>query len=56
MPKLRIKKGTGSFVYAVTIPKDLIELLGWEKDDQIVMIPDKEDKDILVLKRFKGFK
>ncbi|MFA6098395.1 MAG: AbrB/MazE/SpoVT family DNA-binding domain-containing protein [Patescibacteria group bacterium] len=41
---------TGKYSYIITIPKDLIRYLGWQKGDSIEMDVDKAGKKLLISK------
>jgi len=43
---------TGKYSYALTLPKDLIKLLGWQSGELLEVIPDLGKKRV-VIRRFK---
>ena len=49
--KLRIERsGTGYWSYAVTLPKDMVKALGWQKGDRILVELDGERGRIILRK------
>ena len=43
---------TGKYSYALTLPKELIKLLGWQSGEILEVIPDVRKKRV-VIKRFR---
>ena len=51
--KLREKRTRNEYtVYQITIPKDLVELLGWRKGDKLVIFL-KEDEKALIIRKIE---
>ena len=49
--KLREERsGQGYVSYAITIPKEFIEELGWKRGDRILVVFDEENKRVLLQK------
>ncbi len=42
----------GKYSYALTVPKDLLKLLGWQPGEALEVVPDLGKKRIIV-KRYK---
>lgn len=39
--------------YTITLTKDVVELVGWKKGDDIVPMPDQYRKDIILVRKIK---
>jgi antitoxin component of MazEF toxin-antitoxin module len=50
--KLRVQKAKSgkATIYVVTLPKDFVEALGWEKGDQLEAVLDTEKQEIRIRK------
>lgn len=42
----------GKYSYALTLPKDLIKLLGWQSGELLEVVPDLRNKRV-VIKKFR---
>ena len=50
MPKLqRIKRANGSLVYSVNIPLEIIEELGWEKGNTLLLEIERAENDVGII-------
>lgn len=50
MPKLQeVKRGNGSIVQSVNIPKELSERIGWQKGDELIFQAEEFSKGLFKL-------